>query len=270
MTPIPSFDETTLRAICNVLGDTNTGLSGSEIGQLLGASGINDLFPSNTKRDRLFDALQKRQQQDGCANQVVAFIHHSMNPVRYTNDHAIFEDRRSQLNQVLVFAGYVIGRDGRFARVTQAHTLSEAQERAGKLYRELITRHAHPDVIRFCRAELLQDNYFHAVFEATKSVADKIREKTDLTSDGALLVDEAFGSKTPLLAFNSLRTETEWSEQRGFINLLKGLFGTFRNTTAHAPKIKWAINEQDALDMLSFTSLLHRRLDVAVKTRGTL
>jgi uncharacterized protein (TIGR02391 family) len=269
MAPIPSFDETALRAICNVLGDTNTGLSGSEIGQLLGACGISDLFPGNTKRDRLFEALQRRQQQDGCANQIVAFVQQSMSPLRYTNDHARFEERRSQLNQVLAFVGYIVGQDGKLARVTQVQTLSEAQERAGKLYHELMTRHTHPDVIRFCKAELLQDNYFHAVFEATKSVADKIREKTGLTSDGASLAEEAFGSNTPLLAFNTLQTETEWSEQKGFMNLLKGLFGTFRNTTAHAPKIEWVINEQDALDMLSFTSLLHRRLDEAVKTRVT-
>ena len=269
MTPISSFDETTLRIICNVLGDTNSGLSGSEIGQLLRDCGISDLSPSNTKRDRLFEALQWRQQQDRCANQVVAFVQHSMNPVRYTHDHAMFEDRRSQLNQVLAFAGYTVSQDGKLGRVTQAHTLAEAQERAGKLYHALMARHAHPDVIRFCKAELLQDNYFHAVFEATKSVADKIREKTGLTSDGASLVDEAFGSNMPLLAFNTLRTETERSEQKGFMNLLKGLFGTFRNTTAHAPKIKWVIDEQDALDMLSFTSLLHRRLDAAVSTRVT-
>jgi hypothetical protein len=35
----------------------------------------------------------------------------------------------------------------------------------------------------------------------------------------------------------------------------------FRNPTAHEPKIYWPINEQDALDLLSLISLLHRRLD---------
>ena len=62
---------------------------------------------------------------------------------------------------------------------------------------------------------------------------------------------------------------TERSEHTGLMNLLKGLFGTFRNTTAHAPKIKWVINEQDAVDMLTFTSLLHRRLDKCVRTRNS-
>lgn len=191
-----------------------------------------------------------------------------MNPVRYVSKPHIFESRRSQLNQVLAFAGFTLGEDGKLRQISTARTLAEAQERAGKLYRELLARKAHPDVLRFCRAELLQDNYFHAVFEATKSIADKIREKSGLTSDGSRLVDEAFGGNPPLLAINTLQTETERSEHTGLMNLLKGLFGTFRNTTAHVPKIKWLIDEQDAIDMLTFTSLLHRRLDQCVRTQS--
>jgi len=51
------------------------------------------------------------------------------------------------------------------------------------------------------------------------------------------------------------------------MNLLKGLFGSFRNTTAHAPKITWTIEEIDALDILSMVSLVHRRLDKAVQAK---
>ena len=32
-------------------------------------------------------------------------------------------------------------------------------------------------------------------------------------------------------------------------------------------QLHWPINEQDALDILTLTSLLHRRLDGAVRTR---
>jgi len=116
---------------------------------------------------------------------------------------------------------------------------------------------------------LLADNYFHTVFEATKSIAEKIRSKTGLTTDGAPLVDEAFSfkNKLPHLALSSLQTESEKSEQKGFANLLKGVFGTFRNTTAHAPKVIWVIEEQDALDILSTISLIHRRLDNAIEAK---
>lgn len=162
-----------------------------------------------------------------------------------------------------------MGEDGELRPVAAAKTLDEAQQRAGRLRAELAGRSIHTDVLRFCRAELLQENFSHTVFEVTKSVADKIRQLSGLTSDGAELVDEAFGlgrTGVPRLAFNSLETETERSEHTGLMNLLKGKFRTFRNLTAHAPKIPWRITERDALDLLTLASLLHRRLDSAVST----
>lgn len=107
------------------------------------------------------------------------------------------------------------------------------------------------------------------MFEATKSVAEKLRQKTGLVSDGSQLVDEALGLGKvgcPRLAFNTPTTDSERSEHSGLMNLIKGLFGAFRNTTAHAPKIHWNVTEQDALDILTTISLIHRRLDSAVRT----
>lgn len=43
----------------------------------------------------------------------------------------------------------------------------------------------------------------------------------------------------PRIAFNDLATEWERSEQTGIAMLLKGMFSTFRNPTAHAPKVLW-------------------------------
>jgi hypothetical protein len=36
------------------------------------------------------------------------------------------------------------------------------------------------------------------------------------------------------------------------------------NPTAHSPRISWPMTEQDALDLLTLLSMLHRRLDQAV------
>lgn len=88
--------------------------------------------------------------------------------------------------------------------------------------------------------------------------------------NGIILIDTAFSlgkDKTPILAFNSLQTLNEESEHKGFVNLTKGLFGIFRNTTAHVPKIKWEINQIDALDSLTLSSMLHRKLDKCFKTK---
>ena len=118
-------------------------------------------------------------------------------------------------------------------------------------------------MLRFCRAELVRNSYFHAVLEATKSVANKIRQRAGVKSDGAALVDDAFWlgkAGIPVLAFNSLQTETERSEQTGMMSLMKGMFSAFRNPTAHAPKIFWTITEQDAFRSTNpgfFTSPAH-------------
>lgn len=269
MPAIPEFDLTAVERFCEILADTSTGLTGSEIGKLLGQLGINDPLPGMTKRVRLFEALKQRQQRDRCGNLVVAFIQEAMKPVRHTGSAEWFHSKREELNKVLAFAGYELGEDGQIKTCNAVETMTQAEERANRLRAALERRGVHGDVLRFCRAELLQDNYFHAVLEATKSVSDEIRSKTGLTGDGADLADQALAlGKTvmPFLAFNTLRSESEQSEQKGLLNLMKGVFGTFRNPIAHAPKISWNMTEQDALDLLTMASFLHRRLDDAART----
>src|SRR4051812_12152627 len=124
-------------------------------------------------------------------------------------------------------------------------------------------RGVHPDVLRFCRAELVADNYFHAVLEATKSIADKLRAKSGFMEDGAKLVDMALCGSAPRITVNDFRTESQRSEQTGLANLIKGTFGMFRNPTAHEARILWVMSKDDAEDLLSLASLIHRRLDAA-------
>ena len=268
MAKIEKLDLSVVESICKVLGDTEKGFTGTEIANLLYELKIEDIESANTKWKRLNSALTNKQQVDGCANNLLSFIQNFLNPARHYDNLEWFNDTRYKINQILSFAGLHLGEDGKISAVAKSTTISEATARASKLKDSLVSRKVHPDVLRYCKEELLVDNYFHAVFEATKSVAEKIRNKTALTTDGATLVDEAFSFKSvPHLALNSLQTESEQSEQKGFMNLLKGLFGTFRNTTAHAPKIMWSIEEEDALDILSLVSLVHRRLDKATEAK---
>jgi uncharacterized protein (TIGR02391 family) len=89
-----------------------------------------------------------------------------------------------------------------------------------------------------------------------------------LTDDTATLVDKTLAGDSPILAINPLSTESERSEQRGFVNLVKGTFGMFRNTTAHEARILWTMDKADAEDLLSLASLIHRRLDSATTRKS--
>ena len=122
-------------------------------------------------------------------------------------------------------------------------------------------------MLKYCKAELMQDNYFHAVFEASKGLAQRIRAMSGVDADGAGLVDRVFSVDRPILALNTLRTETERTEHKGLAALLKGCFAAVRNPLAHEPKIMWG-GEDDAADYFTLISLLHRKLDECVLTLG--
>jgi len=260
------FSEADLEAIAKVLGDTQTGLTGSEIANMLTRSEIPDVDPLNTKWKRLYNAFVEEQNKRKYGNHIIAFIHKSMNPSLYVSTPEYYEQKRTEVNKVLAFSGLTLGDDGKVRRITKVSTIQEAEERADKLKRILKGRGVHDDVLKYCKSELLVSNYFHTVLEASKSVAQKIRDLSGLASDGAELATQAFSfgkSGKPVIAINSLSNDSEISEQKGFLNLLIGIFGTFRNPTAHAVKIYWPINEEDALDILSIISYIHRKLDKA-------
>ena len=270
MEKVSQFDAQQLTAIAKILADSENGMTGTEIGYLLIDCKIPDPTPDMTKWKRLFNAFITYQNEKQFGNHVIVFINRAMNPVQYTKRPDVFAFRQHELNVVLALCGMRIGEDGKIRWAEKAAHLTEALERANRLHSALVTRKVHADVLAFCRAELLKENYFHAVFEAMKSIAAKIRNVSGLTSDGAQLVQEAFtpsGGQSSVLAINPLVTETHKGEQRGFANLLIGLFGTIRNPLAHTPKVEWDMSEQDALDILTTASLIHRKLDKARKLR---
>lgn len=260
----PYIKPNILESICKILGDS---LSNSEIDKYLLDANLINISPVGTKWKRLYNSFIDYQNRNQISNSILKFIQITLHPSRYLNNKENFENYRSELNKVLSFIELELGADSIFRSVIKSHTISDAEKRATSLLVKLKDRNVHEYILKFCKAELLVDNYFHAVFEATKSVADKIREQSGEISDGSELVDSVFSITNPKLLINNLTTETEKSEHKGFSNLLKGFFGMFRNTTAHSPKIKWEIDEKDALDILSLASLCHRKLDNSTRIR---
>lgn len=258
-----TFTQSQIQSIADALGDTAEGLTGSEIGHLLSTARIVDTDPTLTKRHRLYNAFAANQNSKKDRTHILAFIRFAMKPERFVRCSERFEPMRNNLNKALSFTGLAVNESGTIISIEKASTLTESQRRAQELRADLATRGVHPDVMRFCREELMADDYFHAVLEAVKSVAEKLRARTGLTDDGATLVDRALGGDLPMLAINSLKSSSEKDEQRGFVNLVKGTFGMFRNPTAHAPRLHWAMGKADAEDLLSLVSLIHRRIDGA-------
>lgn len=262
MTSVPAFPEGQVEALARLLGDCG---SGTDISRVLHDRKLIDASGESTKWRRLYWVFLESQRQYRCANRIIDFIQSFLIPARFVGRSDEFEAHRQQLNIILAFSGLEYGQDGKFRRCESARTLDEAEQRVQTIRAKFQGRRVHSEVVKYCRAELLQDNYFHAVFEATKGLAQRIRDLSGIEADGTTLVDKVFTIDRPVLAINSLRTETEKSEHKGFASLLKGCFAAVRNPLAHEPKILWE-GEDDAADYLTLISLLHRKLDECVPT----
>ena len=183
MEQIQPFDAQHLEAACRVLADTERGLTGSQIERLLQEIEVEDVSPELTKWKRLFNALAGAQNKCQLGNHLIMFINRAMNPVSYARDRDAFDWRRSELNVVLAFSGFRVREDGKVVKSRKETTLAGARARASRLQAALESRKVHPEVLKYCRAELLEENYFHAVLEATKGVAQRIRDMSGLSTD---------------------------------------------------------------------------------------
>jgi hypothetical protein len=75
-----------VESVSEVLADTSSGLTGSEISRLLAKVGVPDLDPLNTKRHRLSNALLAQQQRQQASNCIVRFIVEAMQPALHFNN----------------------------------------------------------------------------------------------------------------------------------------------------------------------------------------
>lgn len=266
MTKLNCIPENVLDSICNILGDTNKGLTGSEIHKFLHRVNIEDIDSNITKRVRLFNALAKCQETQKCPNGILKFISTVLAPSRFVNNQQEYERLKMLINQQLAFVGYELKNDGTYKKIERASTIADVKLKTDNLKQELETRKAHIQIFNYCKEELLQNNYFHSVLEANKGLFQRIRDLSLVYEDGNKLIEKVF-STDPILIINNYQTQSEKNEHVGFCSLLKGLCAMFRNPTAHEPKIDWEIEEQDALEILGIISYCHRRLDKAQKIK---
>ncbi|MFZ1730426.1 MAG: TIGR02391 family protein [Bacteroidota bacterium] len=261
MSAHPPFDTDTAEAIAKVLGKAG---SGTDINRYSLVIGFVDDSGESTKWRKLNWVFQDTQATTKSANQILAFIKSYIVPSRFVGKRDVFELHRGALNANLILHGLEYGKDSEFRYTTQARIQDVAEARARGVRDKLAYRDAPAKIYKYCQSELMQENYFHAVFEACKGLFQRIRVISCIESDGANLIDQVFSVERPYIAFNTLQAETEKSEHKGFAQLLKGCSAAIRNPLAHGPKILWQ-GETYAADYLTLLSMLHRKLNQGVK-----
>lgn len=121
----------------------------------------------------------------------------------------------------------------------------------------------HKRIFAVC-SDLFKDGHFSsAVFEASKSLINYVKEKSNRYDlDGTGLVRTVFSKKDPILCFNGLIDQTDLDEQEGIMHLFEGVVMGIRNPRGHDNIMD---NPDRAMDYIILISLLTYRIEDAVK-----
>ena len=129
----------------------------------------------------------------------------------------------------------------------------------GESVGQSIIDYLHPEVVASSYSHYRNGHYRDAVLNSVTAVFDLIRSRTGLTTDGSSLVQTALALDNPKLVISELETESGMSEQKGYIELLKGAYHAIRNPKAHS--LSWDTSPLTAAQLLVFSSLLCRRIE---------
>lgn len=146
---------------------------------------------------------------------------------------------------------------------------NKIKEKMQKYYPNEVKRSYYWDDIHQSIEKVSKDRYeseyyadaVEAAFkEVIKRVKDYVNLKTNGGFDGDRAMNRAFGfeKQEPLIKFNNIKSDEEKDEQRGIMNLYKGIVG-IRNRKAHENIT--LNNPYRTLEYLALASLLMRLLD---------
>ncbi|WP_460960369.1 TIGR02391 family protein [Parasphingorhabdus pacifica] len=128
-------------------------------------------------------------------------------------------------------------------------------------------QHLHPAIKSGALSRLSSGHGDEAVEEACKSVGARLRQLSGLDDDGASLVGTTLNKKG-VVAVNDGATQSDVSEQEGYMHLGMALYQAARNPRAHRPSDPH-FNSDEIIEWLSVASALHRALDRAKPPRWT-
>lgn len=255
-----------IEMICQIICDE---ITGSQITTMLSTFHLPIGEPTYTKWRRLSAILIPTCQENNSLRPIFDSIEYVCTPSKYIDNQDGWETLKKNINKILIFKGFELNDAGKVQKTTKAETFQDAKLRLLTLDKRLKDSNIHPLVSKYCSEELLQENYFHAILEASKGIFHRIRKLTGSTLDSGKLVDECFKKNNPTIVINGnkLQSDEELSAYQGLKHLLLSIAQLYRNTNAHSLKLYNPNDLNDAITALTLMSLAHHLLDNCSNTR---
>jgi uncharacterized protein (TIGR02391 family) len=125
----------------------------------------------------------------------------------------------------------------------------------GKSVSDIYNRIVTDELLRDTTQKLFYDGHYAlAVEEAFKCLNNFVKSRAGLGADGADLMRNVFTPKNPVLAINSLQTDSQRDQQQGYMDIFAGSMTGIRNPRAH--EHRYLDEPQVALEMLALANHL--------------
>jgi uncharacterized protein (TIGR02391 family) len=119
----------------------------------------------------------------------------------------------------------------------------------------------HPIIVEHAYQLYRNGHLREAVLNSVTAVYDFIRARTGSLEDGDRLIGQVMSPNDPKLVLSELGTESGQNDQKGFMQIYKGVYQGIRNPKAHS--LTHDLTETKAAQYLVFASLLARRIEEA-------
>lgn len=123
----------------------------------------------------------------------------------------------------------------------------------------------HPIIIRSSLSQYHSGHYRDAVLNSIVAIFDYIRDRSGEPLDGDALIGKVMSPNAPILVLSDLDSESGRNDQKGFMQIYKGVYQGIRNPKAHS--LDHSLTAQKAAQYLVFSSLLARRIENTFKVR---
>lgn len=119
----------------------------------------------------------------------------------------------------------------------------------------------HPAIAEHAMPKYKDGHLRNAVLDSIIAVFDLIRQRTGLSEDGDELIGKTFSLTKPYLILSEIESESGKNDQKGFMQIFKGVYQGVRNPKAHS--LSSDLTQIEAAQYLVLSSLLARRVEEA-------
>lgn len=257
---MPSLNVQDIELISKILCEE---ITGSQITTMLTTLRLPIGDTTQTKWRRLSEILINACYQRKSLRPIFDSVEYVCLPSKYIDNPNDWSNLLRNINKVLIFKGFEINDAGKVVIIQKVTSFKDAQLRLKSLKERMKDLDIHPLVLKYCSEELLKENYFHAILEASKGIFFRIREMSGSTLDSGKLIEECFNKKDPTIIINGnkIQSDGELSAYQGLKHLLLSIAQLYRNTNAHSLKLYNPNDINDAVTALTLMSLAHNLLD---------